>query len=362
MNVVDGEWEVKYRGSKPQTVIVELTTRCNLSCRHCFRNAMMEDLGDMSRSLVEKLLEDLASVGVKRVVFTGFGEPLVYPYIDQVLERAKSLGFEVVLNTNGTLLDRYIEAIAEFVDTLVVSIEAGEEDLYKEIRRGATLSKVLENLELLNKFRSVTKWSPIIEFWYTIGKYNLDSLLKVIDLAQRMGVYRLNVSNYIPIASNNENCCLCDPSCIEKLRSLAMEVSKLVMEKPPLVHFSSPTPLADRLCPYVTRRAMFVRFDGRVTPCMHYAHRWRFALYGIEREIKPVLFGDLSRSSVAEVWSSRQYLEFRYRTYFARYPSCITCRLAPYCSYTLTNEFDCLGYTPTCAHCPYIHGIASCPI
>ncbi len=362
MSVIDGEWEVRYRGSRPQIAVIELTTRCNLSCRHCFRNTMMEPFSDMPRALAEKILRDLALLGVKRLVFTGFGEPLVYPYIDEILQQARSLGFGIVLNTNGMLLDKHIDVVANYVDTLIVSVEAGEEDLYREIRRGAVLSKVVENLELLNRFRSVTKWRPVIEFWYTVGKNNIDNLFRVIDLAQRIGVYRLNVSNYIPVASDDESCCLCDPSCIEKLRSLVIEVSKLVMEKPPLVHFSSPTPLAERLCPYITRRAMFIRFDGYVAPCMHYSHRWRFALYGIEREIKPILFGDLSRNSVAEIWSSKPYIEFRYRTYFARYPSCITCNLAPYCSYTLTNEYDCLGYSPTCAHCPYLHGVASCPI
>lgn len=235
--IVDGEWEVSYRGSKPLIAVIELTTRCNLSCIHCFRNTMRDSLGDMPKTLVDKILSDLAQSGVKRIVFTGFGEPLVYPHIDYVLEKAKSLGFEVVLNTNGILIDKHIDSVMEYVDYLIVSIEASEESLYREIRIGSTLSKVMENIELLTKLKeSRMSWRPVIEFWYTVNRYNIDNLFKTVELAQKLGVYRLNISNYIPIRLDDDSCCLCDTRCIERLDNVVTEISKLVMESIPTIY------------------------------------------------------------------------------------------------------------------------------
>lgn len=362
MEIVENEWKITYRGSNPRTIVLELTTRCNLRCSHCFRNTMEEEFIDLPINIAEKILLEAHKMNTKRIVLTGFGEPLVYKDIDRVLMKAKALGFEIILNTNGTLLSKYIDEVANYVDTVIVSIEASEEDLYREIRRGGTLCDVINGLEEINKVReSKNSWKPVLEFWCTVNKKNVDRIPQVIELARKLRIFRLTVSNYIPI-DTSDSCCLCDSNCLDKLEKVLNEISKDAIEKPPLIYCTSSIPLADRLCPYISQRALFIRSDSGITPCVHYSHRWRYVLYGIERRIKPVIFGYLSKQSLYEIWNSREYTLFRYRTYFTKYPSCLTCSLAQYCSYTITNECDCLGYTPTCAHCPYLHRIAICPL
>jgi len=107
---------------------------------------------------------------------------------------------------------------------------------------------------------------------------------------------------------------------------------------------------------------MYIRYDGYVAPCIYYAHNWRNAFFGIEREIHRVLFGNIREKNLLEIWRSPEYALFRFRATFFTQPSCLDCPLAPYCTYTLSNESDCWGNTPTCAHCPYSHDIARCPL
>lgn len=88
-------------GAVPPLVCIELTYRCPRACALCFHWSRRGALPpDMDPDQAEAILTALARAGVARVRFTG-GEPLLYPRIVPLLERARELGLEVWLNTAG---------------------------------------------------------------------------------------------------------------------------------------------------------------------------------------------------------------------------------------------------------------------
>ena len=46
------------------------------------------------------LLEELKKTGVKCVSFTGSGDPLFYPYMDEILKKCHELGLKVGVTSN----------------------------------------------------------------------------------------------------------------------------------------------------------------------------------------------------------------------------------------------------------------------
>ena len=77
---------------------------CNLSCEWCDEKHARSGEGEF-RS-VEEILEECRSAGLRRVVITG-GEPLLQK--EDCLKLARELtksGFRVMIETNGTLLNR----------------------------------------------------------------------------------------------------------------------------------------------------------------------------------------------------------------------------------------------------------------
>ncbi len=363
MRIVEGEWNITRVDTYPRIVAIELTTRCNLSCVHCFRNTMTDPRDDMPKELAFRVLDNAKDINIERVVFTGFGEPLVHPYIEDILTYAKKKGLYVVLNTNGTLLDKHLETVFNTVDTLIVSVDISEDSVYREIRRGGSLASIVEAIKkLVDMKRRYRSSRPVIEFWTTLTRLNVDGISGLVDLCRKLGVLRLTISNYIPTKVNDELSCLDDPRCIERAKQNISEIAKTLFDSTPQLSYVGHRIRSDRRCPYISNLATFVRFDGYVTPCMHYAHSWRFVFNNVERAIRPVIFGSIARQRLEEIWSNDRYAMFRFNTYFMLYPSCYTCDLEPYCSYTYDNEFDCLGKSPTCAHCPYAHRLAICPL
>ncbi len=88
------------------SIYVNLTTKCNLDCKHCYR-APERRTGshqELPRDLLEAALGDAKALGALWVTFSG-GEPLLHPEWKRILEMARDLGFAVSLSTNASLID-----------------------------------------------------------------------------------------------------------------------------------------------------------------------------------------------------------------------------------------------------------------
>ena len=129
---------------------IEPTTRCNLHCRTCIRNAWGESEALMSMATFHRLLEGLDDLPeLNRVVFTGFGEPLAHPNILEMIRAFRDRNRSVTLGSNGLLLDEKMvrELIKLGVDRLVISVDGVKPETYANVR-GAILSQVLKTSAL----------------------------------------------------------------------------------------------------------------------------------------------------------------------------------------------------------------------
>jgi radical SAM protein with 4Fe4S-binding SPASM domain len=166
----------------------------------------------------------------------------------------------------------------------------------------------------------------------------------------------------LPLTKEMEKSLACykSESCLSHLREFRDKVDLLA----PYITIILPniSPVSERRCPFISRQALFVRWDGRVAPCIYYAHSWSHVFDGIRREVKAITFGDINERDLMEIWRDPLYVSFRARVYFFRMPSCLDCPVRNYCLLTLSNESDCWGNSPTCAACPFSHDMVRCPL
>lgn len=114
---------------------VEVTSRCNSSCSHCFVRARGARRETLSVDLVQDLLQEGHGLGYRHLHITG-GEPLMWDGLSSILDYAFALGYETVfLNTNGHLLtgDVCRELAAHKGLTISVSLQ-GSRSLHDSIR------------------------------------------------------------------------------------------------------------------------------------------------------------------------------------------------------------------------------------
>lgn len=111
-----------------ETVSYHLWKPCNMQCTFCY--ATFEDIpkdvlpkGHQTKEECMKMIEELASHGVKKITFAG-GEPMLCPWLTELLQHAKNQGVVTSIITNGTKLTKdWLDKNARYLDWLGVSVD-----------------------------------------------------------------------------------------------------------------------------------------------------------------------------------------------------------------------------------------------
>jgi len=92
-----------HRHPFPVAGMLELTSRCQLACRHCIRDRKSEAVEELSTAEWRQVLDELADLKGMVAVFTG-GEPTMREDLAELTAHARSRGLAVSLKTNGARL------------------------------------------------------------------------------------------------------------------------------------------------------------------------------------------------------------------------------------------------------------------
>lgn len=343
---------------------VEPATSCNLRCRTCIRNVWQDPEALMSAETFQQVLDGLRLLPeVKRVVFTGFGEPLVHPQIIPMIQAVRELGIAVSLGTNGILLDASVsrELVLLGVDRLVISLDGVQPGTYADIR-GTAVSPVVENIRALGEVkRQLGSPLPLLGIEFVLLKRNVAELGPLTALAAQLGATRVLVSNVLPYTADMREEILYgyEPRAPISPRGWPVRMDAYVMWGNldlPRMHWA-----ANRRCRFVQDRATVVGWDGGVTPCYALSHNYTYyAVDSKQKRVSRYSLGSLNKQSLAQIWMSEDYVRFRAEVRDFRFPSCPDCDLRDSCDIRERNE-GCWGWNPSCADCLWAQDIVRCP-
>lgn len=130
-----------------------ITKRCNLRCKMCDHPLKRVPYQDLSLEQLKQVIREAAQLGVEAVDLTG-GEPMLRDDIYEMIACAKSVGMDVVLVTNGTLIkEREAQKlVAAGLRSVVISLE-GVEVVNDRIRGRGNYQKAVHALQCFLKFK-----------------------------------------------------------------------------------------------------------------------------------------------------------------------------------------------------------------
>jgi molybdenum cofactor biosynthesis enzyme MoaA len=120
------------------------------------------------------------------------GEPLIYPWIDEVIDLLAQYEIAVTINTNATMLDQ--ELVAKLLDlhelNLKCSIDAATPATYFKIRGTDMFERVKANLV---QFSSASKDKPNMKqiLVYVVMRENLTEVLPFVEFAKALNPHRI---------------------------------------------------------------------------------------------------------------------------------------------------------------------------
>jgi len=369
--------------SRLAKLYIEPTSLCNLGCRTCIRNSWKEPMGNMSVAVFERIIEGLKAFSPPPTVFFGgFGEPLFHPNIIKMVAQVKELGVEVELITNGTLLTRDMsrDLVRVGLDGLWVSLDGATSKSYADIRLGAALPQVLENLSL---FRAEDTYdhecgvppNPKITLGivFVAMKRNIADLPAVLDIGERFGAERFLVTNVLPYTREMISEVLyyhsIDNYGYKILRLPGMDVDEItytpiyqaIRKKYGTWAGMNSENTRDR-CPFVESGAGAISWDGNLSPCLPLLHSHTSYLGYLrydERFSRRWSIGNVIEHNLPDLWNAPEHIAFRERVQAFDFTPCTTCGS---CELIEKNEEDCFGNTfPTCGGCLWAQGVIQCP-
>ena len=151
---------------------------CNMSCRFCF--ATFQDIptevlpkGHLGRDGSISVVESLAGAGFRKINFAG-GEPTLCPWLPELINLAKALGFVTSVVTNGSRISgEWLDDVGRSLDWAAVSIDSL--DLPTLVRTGrATASGPMSREHYLDVIRLLRERGIRVKINTVVTRDNLD--------------------------------------------------------------------------------------------------------------------------------------------------------------------------------------------
>ena len=135
---------------KPDFLWLELTSKCNLRCLHCYAEAggAVRDK-NLSTNDYKRIIREASDLGWKSIQFTG-GEATLYPDLMELLEYAKACDYEFIeLYTNAfNLQERLLDFIVQNKIKVATSFYSYNSKTHDSItRRKGSFEQTASNIQ-----------------------------------------------------------------------------------------------------------------------------------------------------------------------------------------------------------------------
>jgi Fe-coproporphyrin III synthase len=173
--------DLSKRSPTLNSIFLHITTRCNLSCKHCYIVGPADC--DLPVSLILRLIDEMQEHPCTSATLSG-GEPLLHPEIMTILAYA-SRKTELQLLTNGTLItEEWAAILGQTISAVQISVDGSTRAVHDAIRGKGAFDGTMKAVERLQNAGLADR----ITLSATIMKQNLHDLPDIVALAERLGI------------------------------------------------------------------------------------------------------------------------------------------------------------------------------
>ena len=273
---------------KPTTLSIEPTTSCNLRCPECPSGlrSFSRPTGMLHEQLFKKTIDQVQGhLTWLHLYFQG--EPFLTPHFLEMVTYADSKGIFTSTSTNAHYLQgkKVEEVLQSGLKQLIVSVDGTTQDIYEKYRVGGKLETVQEGIKLLLSEREKSGQAfPRVVLQFLVTGQNEHQLAELKKWAEDMQVdeLQLKTTQIYDFESGSELI----PSELGYSRYVPIGNGKWGMKK-----------RLENKCWRMWQGAVST-WDGKIVPCC------------FDKDAEFVM-GELKSQSLASIWSSLPYQNFR---------------------------------------------------
>jgi len=172
----------------PVCAQIDLSNVCNHNCLWCYYGFFRRRAPILMRlDKALALINELASLGTRSILFTGGGEPLTHPQITTIIRAAHALDLKIGMSTNGGLLDTAVQETLLECNTYVrISLDAGTEEVHERLH-AAPKGDYRRILSTVKKMSRTKKGPPIIGYAFLVCDENVTDIEQAVVNAMENG-------------------------------------------------------------------------------------------------------------------------------------------------------------------------------
>ena len=291
---------------KINTLYFYLTEGCNLACRHCWMGPRFDATGDQYPTLPVELFEtairEAKPLGLNGVKLTG-GEPLLHPHFTRLLEIVRREELKLTIETNGLLCTPEIAAeIAKSPDRFVsVSIDGIDAATHERVRGVPGSFKAA--LQAVSNLVAAGIRPQVI---FTVMRSNADQVDAIVHRAEELGAASVKFNVVQPTARGEKLHEVQETLRVAELIELGRHVELELAPRTNLQIFFD-YPQAFRSLNRIARG------DGcgvcGILGILGVIASGHYALCGIGEQVPDLVFGEVGKDLLEEVWRENAILK-----------------------------------------------------
>ena len=342
----------------PTQLYIELSTFCNLACRTCVRNSVVDfEPAYFSLELLGRLMDSIPRIKtLKRIVLLGYGEALCNPHINVFLESLSRTGIPLVLVTNGQLMTK---ALIDLMTTLLVQEIFLSWDDYEsadKIRIGSDTSLIQAVIKDLKKKRQGDH--PTIGLEIVALKRNHHTINRIIKSFYESGGERIIITNIFPYTDYMK-----DEILFTYKKTPKINLHKRIHKNTQKDNITIASQIIGDIChcPFIERGTLFITAQGDVVPCIELAHTHKAWYFNASRMHYQYTLGNISNGHLHEIWNAEEFISFRDKFIYYDFPDCLNCLDPEMCYHRSVRGADCYQNQTPCGECLWARGAILCP-
>lgn len=281
----------------PIEVEIGLSGACNHRCIFCAVDYMGYETKFLDAELVVSQLREMSAKGLKSVIYSGEGEPLLNKDASLIIRRTKEFGVDAALATNGVFMDRdFLEDCLASLSWVRCSIAGATDATYEKIHRcrAKDLQAVFHNLQAAVAVKRDKKLRTTLGAQLLLLEDNKREAVELAKILREIGFDYLTVKPYSqhPQSKVNMQVDYSESREIEReLKSIETEDFHIYFRRNSIENLSKEK-MYDRC--YGLEFMTHIDAGGSVYPCVAYIGAEGFC------------YGNLYRQSFTEIWESER--------------------------------------------------------
>tara|TARA_B100000929_G_scaffold70397_1_gene53758 strand:+ start:200 stop:1273 length:1074 start_codon:yes stop_codon:yes gene_type:complete len=296
--------------SPPVHIRIKPTNICNHDCWYCAYRTSNLELGNQMKirdqipfDKFNEIADDIVSMGVKAVTFSGGGEPLLYKKLPLIIKKMAKGGVKIGTLTNGSnLKGNMAAAFQKYGSWVRISLDGFDDKSYSKVRgvRNNAFSQLLENIK---NFTSINS-ECIVGCAVIVDHINYTHIYKLCSKLKSVGVQNVKISGVVVgniVEKNNQY--------HYKIKNVVSneikKCNKLIDNKFLIInHYHDLNSRFDKdynTCPFIFYRPV-IGADSMVYTCQDKAYTKSGALGSIKnKSFKEFWFSEIARNKIYKI-------------------------------------------------------------